>query len=288
MNWDFLKTLTLVAKNGSMTGAAKDMGVNYTTVFRRMESLEKEVGGKLFERGSNGYIATPLAEEILAFAYQMQDSAEQIERHIVGREFLPKGVVKITAPFNIANRYLPKALSPISNNYPDISYEILSSNDSFNLNSRVADIAIRATSSPPQHLIGRKATSIPWALFASEQFDKKYSQPPTLETLSDYPLIGATGNILNLPAFTWLEANFSKSIVVRSDELTAMSYYAECGHGIAFLPIDQRRKGLIELLEFPPGKVSDLWILTHPDLRKTQRVSIVAKYLFQYFNEINF
>jgi len=254
MDWNSLKILTLVEKTGTMVGAAKALGVNYTTVFRRMESLEKEVGGKLFERGSNGYVATPLAKEVLICANSMLESAERIERQIAGREFLPSGIVKITAPYNIANRYLPNALATISEKYPDIHYEILSSNDAFNLNSRVADIAIRATANPPEHLIGRKATSIPWALFVSEIFLKKHAQTPTLETLADYPLIGATGRMLDLPAFAWLELTNAKSIVARCDELTAMSYCAEQGLGIAFLPLDQQRNGLIKLSEFPPGK----------------------------------
>ncbi|CCN35078.1 putative Bacterial regulatory protein, LysR [Vibrio nigripulchritudo SO65] len=288
MDWNSLKTLTYVSQNGSITSAAKALGVNYTTVLRRIESLEKEIGGKLFERGSKGYKPTPLAEEVLALAFSMQESAEKIERHIVGKEFLPKGIVKITAPFNITNHYLPPVLASITRDYPDIRYEILSSNDLYNLNSRVADIAIRATSSPPEHLIGRKAATIPWGMFVSKQFESSYSALPTLETLADFPLIGGMGNMLNLPAFSWLEAHFARSIVMRCDELTAMSYYAQSGHGIAFLPVDQRREGLLEVAKFEPGETSDLWILTHPDLRKSERVRIVSQYLVNYFKAINF
>ncbi|MBU6955603.1 LysR family transcriptional regulator [Hahella sp. HN01] len=288
MDWNSLKILALVAHKGSMSGAAKELGVNYTTVFRRMESLENEIGGKLFERGSKGYVATPLAEKMLVFANRMRDGAEQIERQIVGREFQPSGVVKITAPFNIANRYLPEALRPLAQDYPDITFEILSSNDDFNLNSRVADIAVRATSSPPDHLIGRKVASIPWAMFVAESFMERFAQPPTLETLADYPLIGASGSMLNLPAFTWLEKNHATAIVARCNELTAMSYCAESGHGIAFLPVDQRRSGLVELAEFAPGKTSDMWVLSHPDLKKTERIRIVVEQLVSYFRSLDF
>ncbi|MFC3120036.1 LysR family transcriptional regulator [Agaribacter flavus] len=288
MDWNSLKILTVVDKAGSMSGASRVLGVNYTTIFRRLESLEKELGGKLFVRGSKGYVATPLAKEVLLFANSMLKSSEEIERHIVGREFLPSGAVKITAPFNIANRYLPAALTNISKKYPDIHFEILSSNDAFNLNTRVADIAIRATNSPPEHLVGRKAASIPWALFASECFIGNCSTLPTFETLANYPLIGATGSMLDLSAFTWLEATLNDAIVVRCDELTAMSNYAEAGFGIALLPRDQKRKGLIEIAELSKDTKSDLWILYHPDLKKTERVRIVAEYLFNYFNNISF
>lgn len=288
MDWNSLKILTLVDKTGSMTAASKALGVNYTTVFRRLESLEKEVGGKLFVRGSQKYLPTPLAEEVLKLAHSMFERSEDIERYIAGREFLPSGVVKITAPFNIANRYLPNALADIVKEYPEIKFEILSSNDAFNLNSRVADIAVRATKSPPDHLVGRKASSIPWALFASERFLCKYSEPPTLDTLADFPLIGANGNMLDLPAFSWLESAYKESIAARCDELTAMSHCAEAGIGIAFLPLDQARSELIKLDIFPPGKTSDLWILYHPDLRTSERIRIVAEHLYNHFRTIHF
>ncbi|TBR44201.1 LysR family transcriptional regulator [Marinomonas agarivorans] len=288
MDWNSLKVLALIAHKGSISSAAKALGVNYTTVFRRMESLEKEVGGKLFQRGAKGYIATPLAEELLIFANKMRDGAEHIERHIVGREFQPRGVVKITAPFRIANHYLPHVLKQIAQIYPDISFEIFSSNAAVNLDTRHADIAIRATTAPPEHLIGRKVLSIPWAMFVSPSFLQKYDAEPTIATLADYPLIGGTGNMLNLPAFTWLEKHHFESIAIRCDELTAMSSYAENDYGIAFLPLDQQRDKLVKLDIFPAGKTSDLWILTHPDLRRTERIRIVAEHLTQYFKAIQF
>lgn len=286
MDWNALKILTYVDDCGSISGAAKALGVNYTTVFRRIEAFEKEVGGKLFIRGLTNYTATPLAQELLVFAREMNEKAQQIERNLVGKESQPKGVVTITAPYNIANRYLPHALRLINQQYPEIHFKILSSNDALNLNTRMADIAIRATTSPPEHLIGKKVASIPWEMYGSLDFKTQFSSQPTLKTLGEFPLIGGTGMMLNLAAFSWLEKHVSRSIVLRCDELTAMSNYAEHGFGIAFLPVDQARKGLEKLGSFPPGLTSDLWILSHPDLRNTRRVSVVIEHLAHHFNAL--
>jgi len=288
MDWNALKVLITISQCGSLKAAARSLGVNYTTVLRRIETLEQQVGGKLFERGAKGYVATQLADEILALTKPMQQSVEHIERQLIGRELQPKGLVKITAPFNIANRYLPPILKTISNLYPDITFEVLSSNDIFNLNSRVADIAIRATTAPPEHLIGRKAVSIPWSIFAARSLVDKYTGSINIDTLTACPLIGASGHLQELSGFSWLESHCHQAIVTRCDELTAMSYCAEQGLGIAFLPQDQRRAGLIEVAEFSPGNTSDLWILMHPDLRRTERLRIVYDHLYHAFREISF
>ncbi|NOU49804.1 LysR family transcriptional regulator [Pseudoalteromonas sp. JBTF-M23] len=288
MDWNSLKVLSLVARHGSISSAAKALNINYSTAFRRIEALEKSVGGQLFQRAAKGYVPTPLAEEMLTFAKQMLQSAENIERHIVGKEFQPKGVVKITAPYNIANRCLPTVIERINSAYPEITFEILASNESLNLNSRVADIAIRATDSPPEHLIGKKVSAIPWGMFVSDCFFEKYSAQPSLETLGQYPLIGGTGAMLNLAAFSWLEKHHSEAITIRCDELTSMSYFAQQGLGIAFLPIDQSRSQIQQLDLFKPAKVSDIWLLMHPDLRNTKRVRIVFDYLAEFFQSSEF
>ncbi len=288
MDWNTLKILALISEHGSMTAAAKALGVNYTTVFRRIEALERDLGGKLFERGLTRYSPTPLAEETLILANSMLEASQQIERNIIGKEFQPKGLVKITAPFNIANRILPIALRDVRAKYPNIHFQVFSSNDALNLNSREADIAVRATSSPPEHLIGRKVNTIPWGMFASKDFIESFLASSSIESLTNYPLIGGAGSMMNLPAFSWLEKHHSDSIVIRCDELTAMSYFAEEGLGIAFLPLDQKRKGLTQVAAFPHGKESDIWILTHPDHRKTKRINLVVDSLVQYFNEIDF
>lgn len=287
MDWNALKILAQINQSGSMSSAAKALGVNYTTVFRKMEALEQSVGGKLFERGRVQYSPTPLAEELLSPAKEMLAQAEQIQRQIIGKEFLPSGMVKITAPFNIANRSLPRVLKNIRRDYPDIHFQILSSNDEVNLNTRIADIAVRATSSPPQHLLGKKVTTIPWAIYTSQDFAFNNGSAPRLESLSNYPLIGGTGSMLRLPAFQWLEKHHSDAIVYRSDELTAMSHMAEQGLGIAFLPLDQMREQLHQAGIFEPGKTSDLWVLTHPDLRNTKRIRITLDYLTDYFRGLS-
>ncbi|GGB99116.1 LysR family transcriptional regulator [Marinobacterium zhoushanense] len=286
VDWNGLKSFLAIAESGSLSGAARDLGVNHSTMFRRLQSYEAELGGRLFDKIDNRYVLTQLGEELLDRGRQIASQFEEIERRIVGKDVLPRGRVRITAPYNIANRFLPRALAALRATYPQILIEVLSSNLEVNMNSRIADIAIRVTANPPEHLIGRKLVSIPWGIFASPSYLEGRETPFSLDALAEHRLIGGTGQMLNLPAFSWLEQHYPVQIATRCDELTAMSHFAEQGQGLAFLPMDQAREGIVCLGEFLPGKSSDLWLLTHPDLRRTERIRLVMEHLTGYFRQI--
>ncbi|MBV1787507.1 LysR family transcriptional regulator [Marinobacterium sp. D7] len=288
MDWNALKSFLAIAESGSLAGAARELGVNHSTMFRRLQSYEAELGGRLFDKIDNRYLLTPLGEELLDQGRQIATRFDDIERRLVGKDVQPKGRVRITAPYNIANRFLPQALAPLRDAYPEIEIEVLSSNLELNMNSRIADIAIRATASPPEHLIGRKLISIPWGIFAAPDYLDGQAPLDSLQNLAAHRLIGGAGLMLNLPAFAWLEQHYPAQIATRCDELTAMSHFAEQGQGLAFLPLDQAREGIVCLAEFPPGKSSELWLLTHPDLRRTERIRLVMEQLTEYFRGIVF
>lgn len=285
MNWNALKLFLAIAENGSLSGAAKALGVNHSTIFRRLNSFEEDIGGRLFERMSQGYELTPLGEEVFERARHIAGAFDSLERAIVGKDIQPKGIVRITAPNNIAYRYLPRYLAGFRLLYPEIQIQLLVSNLEFNMSNRQADIAVRATPSPPEHLVGRQLRAIQWGVYGSKAYVEKSGAPRKLEDLQGHTLIGATGAMRNLPGFIWLEKNLPQQIQTRCDDLVAMSYIAEAGQGLAFLPDDQQRPQIKKLFAYGPGESSKLWLLTHPDLRQVERIKLVMRYLTTAFNE---
>jgi DNA-binding transcriptional LysR family regulator len=109
--------------------------------------------------------------------------------------------------------------------------------------------------------------------------------PKRLEQLKNHSIIGATGSVSHLPAYRWLDKNLPQNITARCDELIAMAAYAEAGQGLAILPDDQQRPGIIKLFTFEAGETSDLWLLTHPDLRHVERIKLVMQHLAKAFAE---
>jgi len=285
MDWNALKIFLAISKSGTLTGAAKMLGVNHSTVFRRLNAFEEEIGGRLFERLSHGYELTSAGQELLLNARKIADSFDDIERHIIGKDIQPKGQVKITSPNNIAYHYLPRYITEFNRMYPDIHIELLVSNLEFNMTDRQADIAVRATASPPEHLVGRQIRTINWSVYGNRIYGDQFGFPRTLEDLKNHTLISAAGEMRNLPAFVWLEKNLKEQICIRCDDLVAMSYFAEIGRGLAFLPGDQQRSGIKKLFTFEPGEVSKLWLLTHPDLRNVERIKLVMRHLTTAFSE---
>jgi DNA-binding transcriptional LysR family regulator len=285
MDWNSLKVFLAIARRGSLSGAAKELGVNHSTIFRRLNTFEQETGSQLFERIDNRYELTSLGHELLDVAQNIEDSFDGINRHIVGNDFQPKGSVKITAPNNIAYRYLPRYISEFNILYPEIHIELLVSNQEFNMSNRQADIAVRATPSPPEHLIGRQVSILQWSVFGSKRYEDKFGLPKDINELKSHSLIGATGAMSRLPAFIWLDKHFAHQVKTRCDDLTAMSYFVEAGQGLAFLPDDQLRPEILKLFSVKDSKPSYLWLLTHPDLRNVERIKLVMQYLTKAFSE---
>ena len=279
MDWNALKVFLVIAASGSLTAAAKKLGINHSTVYRRLNGFEQEMGGRLFERINNRYILTPLGQTLFDHGQKIESAFAELDRHLVGQDLQPRGIVKITAPPNLAHRYLPRYLAEFRQVYPEIIIELLVSDQEVNMNSRQADIALRATAAPPEHLVGREVASIGWSVYSSCNYEDVYGAPKNIDQLEQHRLIGGSGSMRSLPAFNWLESNFEQQIVCRSDELTAMSFMTEAGLGLAVLPDDQTRPGIEALFGITEIPASRLWLLTHPDLRHTIRIKLVMQYL---------
>ena len=286
MDWNSLKVFLAIARRGSLSGAANKLVVNHSTIFRRLNAFEEEIGGKLFERINNRYELTTLGHELLELAENIENSFDGIDRHIVGKDVQPKGTVKITAPNNIAHCYLPRYISDFNRQYPEIKIELLVSNQEFNMSNRQADIAVRATSStPPDHLIGKQVGTLNWSIFGSKKYKDTFGLPKDLQELNDHSLIGPTGVLNRVPAITWLDKHFAQQITTRCDDLTTMSYFVESGQGLALLPDDQLRPKLIRLFGVKEAGSSHLWLLTHPDLRHVERIKLVMQHLTKAFSQ---
>ena len=284
MDWNTLKIFMAIVQSGNLVGAAEALGMSHSTVYRRLNDFEEQMG-RLFERLQGNYELTELGEEILQYAQRITHSFDDIERHIAGKDTQPKGIVRITAPSSFAYYELPKHLLELNKVYPDIQVELLVSNLEVNMTNRHADIALRVTSSPPDHLVGREVRRIKWGVYGPMDYIHKYGRPEKIEDLEGHRFIGATGLLQNHPTFSGLDKKHPQSIGPRTDDLVAMSHLAGGAHGLVILPDDLRQPELERLFTFEPAKENQLWILTHGDLRKVERIKLVMKFLSEALQE---
>ena len=167
---------------------------------------------------------------------------------------------------------MPGVVRSLRRSHPGILVEVSVGDSDYDLNRREADIALRATTRPPDHLVGRKIADSHWAICGPTT--RRRALPADEEALAGEPLIGADASMMRLDAFQWLEGNYRDQIVARANDLSTMASLARAGVGLALLPSDQRGDGLKRLFTVD-GLVGELWLLTHPDLRNVRRIRVV-------------
>jgi len=270
MNWDDLRFFLAVARDGSSRAGAKKLGVNQSTVTRRINKLEKKVGTRLFDRMPTGYIMTPAAEDILELAIKVEDDIASLDRRIFGRDTELSGTLRVTIAEAIANHLLMPDIAAFAAMYPGIRLELVLSFDEFNLSKRESDVAIRAIDhDPPDYLVGKKLASYAKSIYASTAYLKNNN----LEEPSNLQWIGWDDSEL-YPK--WVKDTYLSSTPVyhQLNDLLGQLAAVKAGLGLSILPCFLADPEPT-LQRVPPGELMpsrDIWILTHKDLRFTARV----------------
>lgn len=272
MNWNDLSIFLAIAEHASLAGAARDLRLNHSTVFRRLNALENDLDTRLFDRLPEGYVLTPAGERMRELARDADAAVQSIEIEIAGHDMEPRGVVRLTTAPNLARTIVPGAVRQLRDSHPGILIEVSVGDSDYDLNRREADLALRATTRPPEHLVGRKVADLSWSLYASTA--SRRSQPRSEAELADLPLIGADPAMMRLTAFQWLEDGHSEKIVARANDLSTMAALARARVGLALLPSDHCGHGLKRLFDVE-GLSGELWLLSHPDLRNVRRIRVV-------------
>ncbi|MEM1264318.1 MAG: LysR family transcriptional regulator [Pseudomonadota bacterium] len=271
MNWNDLRVFVAIAEHGTLAGAARALGNNHSTVFRRLEALEKDVAVRLFERLPTGYELTSAGERMLALARPVRESVDAIERDIVGRDLAASGPVRLTTAPNLARTLVPNIVATLRREHSGITIETIVGDNDYDLNRREADLALRATTKPPEHLVGRHLATLDWWICSGRG---RRRVPRCVAELADFDVVGADDSLLRLESMRWLERHCRERIVARSNDLSTMAALAKANIGLAALPSDQPEDGLRRLFKLP-GISGELWLLAHPDIRQMRRVRLV-------------
>ena len=169
LDWDEFRLVKAIADARSLVGAAEALGVNHSTIFRRLAVVETAVGARLFERSRSGYQPTSAGEEMIALAASMADSINEFERRVAGRDITPTGELRVTTVDAIAITLLPPVLARFRAANPGVQLDLIVAAQTLNLSRRDAEVAIRTTNEPPETLVGRRICVARWAIYGSER-----------------------------------------------------------------------------------------------------------------------
>ncbi|MBV9634164.1 MAG: LysR family transcriptional regulator [Methylobacteriaceae bacterium] len=268
--WDDFRLVKAVADARSLGGAATTLGLNHSTIFRRLGALENALGTRLFERARIGYSPTAAGEEMIALANRMADDIIDFQRKVAGRDVKPSGELRVTTNDTMLVHLLTPIFSSFCKAYPDIRLDIIVANQALNLSKRDADVAVRATERPPETLVGRRIATIAWARYASSAL----AFETTVEDASS-PWVGFGDHVSSLPAARWLAERVpADRLIYRVNTVLGLAEAVAAGMGFGFLPcfIGDRTAGLKRVGEPVRDLAGALWLLTHPDLRHSARV----------------
>jgi len=273
LSWDDFRYVKAIADTRSLGGAAQELAVNHSTVFRRLAQIEKQLGSRLFERSRGGYALTPCGEEMVRLAERMGEDIVTFERQVTGHDLRPSGELRVTTNDTALVHLMTDVFADFRRAYPEIVLDVVVANQALNLSKRDADVAIRATEHPPETLIGRRVAGIAWAVFAASAKAPANFDPETEDSAVDW--IGFGDNLASLKAAKWLKKHAAPDrIVYRINTVLGLAEATAAGIGYGILPcfIGASTPGLTRLTP-PLDEVSSaIWLLTHADLRQTARV----------------
>lgn len=275
VDWEDLRYVLAVSREGTLLGAAKALRVSPTTVTRRLQSLEASLGSRLFEKIKHGAVLNDVGARVVSVAEQVERLTDELDAEIAGRDQKLAGVVRLTATEFVFRLWMRDFIG-FRRRFPGIELELVSTTNVLNLTKREADVAVRLGMSAPEHLVGTHHATMAYGIYGC----RRMLSEATSIAFSDLPWV-AWDLGFSRSVDAWIDAHAPKAdIVLRVGQMSLMVAALEAGHGISMLPcvIGDSRPGLQrlgDLLDEGPK----LWVLTHPELRGSARVRALTGFL---------
>ncbi len=269
-----MRLFLAVARTGSISGAGRQLGVQHSTVSRRMRQLEERLGARLIERKKTSYELTAAGEKIKLAAERMESEILSVDGSVLGRDARLVGPLRVTAINNMASSILMPMFAAFSRKHPGVELHIIVSNTYASLPQREADVAIRLTNRPTDTLIGTRAVAVASTVYGSRDY------------LAE---IGRQGT---RPKWLGVECcNFHRTWTKQQCDGQAYTFYSDDtlltlaalkqGLGVSYLPcfMGDTEPQLERVGEPDAARDLGLWILMHPDFKHTARVLAFREFI---------
>ena len=288
-DWNDLKAFLAVARGGSTLAASKALGVNQTTVARRIESLEQDLGFKLFERGQTGSRLTEGGEVMISDAEAVERAAVRFANQAAGQLRGAEGGLRLTTNELVANSMVIPALPAFRQAHPNVQVDLVITDRSVDIANGEADLAIRTSKALAESdLVARKICDHHMALYCSREYASRRGLPASYDELKDHDLIDVTVDMGEMPAATWMMRHSGgKQPITRSNSMGSLVQAVKAGLGIGALPctigdLDHDLVRCSDIIE--EARVSS-WIVTRRELKDTPRVRAFIDFMAPYLQQ---
>ena len=276
--WDDVRFFLAVARAGSLSGAARALGVGHVTVGRRIALLEKQLGVTLLNRTPDGFMTTAAGEAILRQCAAMESAAMDLERIVAGRDALLTGSVRVTATEALAYQVIAPAIAALRDTHPELRIDLIIGVRSLDIARREADLAVRFARPAASELVCRKLGEVAFSLYASKRYLASKGVPKQGQGLADFDLITFTGAPVAMSPFFMGESLEGARIALR------------CDNPLVQLRAAASKGGIVETACFLGDSAPDLvrvwpdkaparrmvWLIMHQDMRRAARIRAVS------------
>lgn len=276
-DWNDLRYFLAVAEHGGSNAAARALGVDPSTVQRRLAELERRVGQALVQRLPSGYRLTELGERMMEPARRVGEAVAALEQQLDAERRDAVGTVRLTCPEPLMLRLTRSGLlERFHARHPGVRVEFVMSDRYLDLAQGDADVALRSGDTDDGALVGRKVGDSLWAVYASRTYIERHGAPARVDDLPQHAIAAFDDSMAGHRASLWLQRVAPKArVVARNDSVLGLVYAVKSGIGLAPLPtaLGDAEPDLVRVLG-PIDELTRIWrLLTTPELRKTPRVA---------------
>jgi DNA-binding transcriptional LysR family regulator len=288
-DWDALRAFTAAADEGSLSGAARRLGMSQPTASRQLMALEADLGVRLFERTPRGLQLTETGLELLQHARGMNEAANRLALAAQGRSETLAGVVRITASEVVSAHVLPPVLVALRRQEPEIEIELVASDQTGNLLQREADIAIRMYRPTQADVMTKKLTELALGAFASRRYLARRGTPTEFAQLRDHDVVGFDRDDQIIVGFQSAGLKVDRHFFrFRCDNQLVAWRMVVQGMGIGFtqVGVGERERSVQRILPDMPLPKLPVWLTAHAELRTNRRIRRVYDFLAQALSQL--
>jgi len=280
VDWGDLRFFLAAARATSLGGAARALGVEHTTVSRRLAALEETLGAKLFVRTPEGLSLTAAGHEVLPMAEEVERATQAISRAAFARDQRIEGTVRVTTSEAFSG-FLVKQFAELRDRHPGLLIEVLMANHPLDLSRGEADLAIRIMKTTQRDLMVKKIMDAGWSMYAAEGYVARRGVPASPDSLAGHDVVGYDDAMSGVPGAQWLNAHAAgANLVLRGNSLISVFNAVIAGFGISVVPcfLADVEPTLRRLTPNVLGS-REVTLVVHPDMAKVARVRAVIDFL---------
>lgn len=289
MQWDDLRYVLAVARTGSALRAAQSLGVNQTTVLRRLDLLEAAVGEPIFERRTSGLSLTEAGRVVTDAAERMEQEAQALRNKLNARQRTIAGSVRLTASEVVDVCLVTPCLMSFHAMYPDVAVELIVSNAALDIAGGEADVGLRAGLRPQgAGVVARRLPDLDWAIYCSRAYAAERGIPDRQDAIAGHHIVGMEGRLAQLRSWQWL-ANSAPgtAIRLRCNSLLNLVSNVKAGLGLGAMPVivGDAEPELVRCITLPPELRAELWLILREDVKSQPHIRALADFLAKFVRD---